>query len=76
MAITDIQRNNIQKLSFTDASEAFDELVERLGIVSQQDYIIITAYEKTRQNLRLDMISGEIPSKKIGKIRFPMINKD
>jgi len=76
MALTEKQVKNIHNLSFTDASQVFDELIERLGIVSQSKYIKVTGYDKSRQMLRLDMISGKISFKEIGKIRFPIINSE
>ena len=75
MAITENQRNNIHKLSFTDAIEVFNELIEHLGIVSQKEYVKIMGYTKTRQNLREDMIKGKIKSVKIGHTRYPVINE-
>ena len=72
--ITEKQLNNIHKLSFTDASKVLEELIEHLGIVSQSEYKEIMNYKKSRQMLRLEMNSGKIPSIKIGKTRYPIIN--
>jgi hypothetical protein len=76
MAITETQKNNIHKLSIDDCIEVLYECIERLGVVSQDDYKNITGYKYSRQNLVLDMKSGKVRFIKLGRIRFPIINNN
>jgi hypothetical protein len=60
MPLTENQKSNIQKLSVEDCIEILYECKERLGIVSQTDYIKIVCYPYSRQQLNNDFKSGKI----------------
>jgi tRNA (Thr-GGU) A37 N-methylase len=74
MALTENQKANIQKLSINNCIEILDECKERLGLVSQIEYIKIVAYKHTRQNLNNDLKSGKIKNWLFCGIRYPIIN--
>ena len=68
------KRTNIQNMSLDDSIYLINECIERLGLVSQAEYVKITGYKYSRQNLVEDLKKGKIKSIKIGRIRFPIIN--
>lgn len=72
--LTEKQIIAIQNMSFEDASQTFDELVERLGLVSQSEYMEAMGIKYNQSYINELMRLGKIPHKKIGKFRFPMIN--
>ena len=74
MALTEKQKFNIQQLSVDDCIEILDECKERLGIVSQVEYIKIINYPYSRENLVQDMKKGKIKYYEICGRRFPIIN--
>ena len=76
MILTEKETKAIQKMSVEKTIEVLDACKERLGMVSQKEYIEIMKYPYSRQNLVLDMEKGKIKSWKIGKIRYPILNDE
>ena len=74
MALTEKQKNNIHNLDSEETIEILYECIERLGVVSQVEYMKITAYPYSRQSLVNDMKTGKVKNVKIGGRRLPYIN--
>lgn len=72
--LTEQQVNNIHKLSDEDALQVLREIIEKLGIVSQVDYMSITGFNYTRTELNRRMDLGKIKYVKIGGVKYPLIN--
>lgn len=75
MPLTENQKTNIQKLSVEDCIEILDECKERLGLVSQIEYMQIMCWNKSRESLVNDIKSGKIKHWKLGRVRYLIINK-
>lgn len=72
--LTEQKIKEIHQLSIDDAVQLLQELVERIGVVSQSDYVKIMDFKQSRTELNRKMDSKIIKNVKIGGIRFPIIN--
>lgn len=75
MTLTSKQKRNIQNLDVETTIELLYECKERLGIVSQSEYVKIMDYQYSRQQLNNEMKSGKVKFINWCGVKHPYVNE-